>query len=362
MFLSHDKTGALSMVNVAAMSLLAPWNRTTLPYSLYSNGGGLFRIHDALRVDISGNGSIAKGLVGTGITAAITHYQDATAMVLQDSVTSNTAPLITSVYLTSTQTDFEQTYPPTIPCPGPAPDGRSLGYTRDTRELFLCDAPQTNCAQSIGGDSTVDVVVEVAYLPTVTPDGAIHKLEIVFSSSAADTMSASAGGSMELEEEYFWWDCVAFYTTLNYVTTTLTGSFNYTASRAYHRDDTITVSWCGSTTTITLSADSPLATNSQTLASTMDSFLTANIPITFPAYSDYTYLLNGVETDEAFIYGSVTNITNNLLQVAWATGEELLTILGDKELPPFTLDTDEASLNPKTGAIEYRAGWSVCWV
>jgi hypothetical protein len=342
--------------------LLAPWNRTTLPYSLYSNGGGFYRFHDALQVDISGNGSIANDLVGTGITATITHYQDATAMLVQDSVTVTPAPLIQSIYLTSIQTSFEQTYPPSIPCPGDTPDGRVLGHILDTRELYLCDSSSLNCAQSIGGDSTTETIVEVAYLPTVTPASAIEKLEITFASSAVDTMEGSSSGSMEYEEEFTWVDCISGYTTLNGVTKTLSGSFSYSASRAYQRDDTVTVSWCGSTTTITLSANSPLATRSDVMDTTMESFLVYGVPLVFPDYSPFTYLLNGVETDEAFIYGSVTNITNNLLQVAWATGEELLTILGDKELPPFTLDTDEASLNPKTGAIEYRAGGSVCWV
>jgi hypothetical protein len=90
---THSQTGAVTVVNVGAYGIGQPWTNTALT-DYPPSGATQYSVgyHDAVKVTLSGSGSLAAGMIGDGISVAFAHLATAPEMYSATTVITYACP------------------------------------------------------------------------------------------------------------------------------------------------------------------------------------------------------------------------------------------------------------------------------
>jgi hypothetical protein len=382
--LSHSKTGDKTIINVAAYTASSPlhsWTSSCLPYDVLRRAYGAYGIHNAFLITISGDGSIASGEVGGGISATIAPQRTAPEMIATSTSSSTTTGTWRALGTYGDCADDDVTDCGPDPCPDPPPAPGSYGpdhYFWAQHALVGDDGYSSPDIVSAAWSTTSASASVYRYLDTVKPDGTISYLEISVESTSNEEKNGQITGKVDITTRakvYAEIYPVCAFGNLSYDEGTR--EYEYAGSSVYEETKTanaswlVTVSWCG--------AEQQLA-YTRTASQPFSSTLTGAIPgapwtwitettgsATWNPGTDPVYeckedgsTIQCADIIDVLVY----RVTNGLIGVFedGLDASSLLTLLGAKQAVAAIPAATEASLNPSTGAVEYSAGSAVCWV
>jgi len=371
--LSHSKTGDKTIINVAAYTTSSqPWTYSCLPYDVLRRAYGAYGIHNALLITVSGDGSVASGKIGDGISATIASQRTAPEMIVSNtSSSSSTGEYYGEFFLAGDCIDNCDQFP----CPDPPPaSGELYATTHWSNELYLGsgetsqEGPKTATKTDL-----IESEIKLRYLDTVKPEGALSYLEIVSTASAETTYQEDITGTLFTE-----WDGYVLpepYAPCSFGTVNLdwyktsrrhSGSSDYAASKTFTGEYSVSISWCGASKEF-----SYVKTGSENYSFSA-TYWEGGTSYGGPALGDSSLTIDDYECSEnaaAIACADIGDvliyrITNGLVGV-FEDGLDtstLLTLVGTEQAAAGIPAATEASLNPATGAIEYDAGKAVCYV